>query len=142
MANNDAVGILKSLKNKGVRFTPQRQAILEFLLSTNTHPTAEEIYKQVRVKFPAVSLGTVYNTLNMLKEHNYLMELSCGDISARFDGNADNHYHIMCDKCGKVVDYFTDLLDIEEMAAADTGFTINTHRLILYGVCADCQELH
>lgn len=48
----NAIEILRSLKEKGIRFTPQRQAILEFLLATDVHPTAEEIYKQVKVKFP------------------------------------------------------------------------------------------
>ena len=62
MKRLDAVEILKGLKDKGVRFTPQRQAILEYLLATNTHPTAEDIYKQVKVRFPGVSLGTIYNT--------------------------------------------------------------------------------
>ena len=136
----DAIEILKSLKDKGIRFTPQRQAILEYLLSTDTHPTAEEIYKQVKQKFPGVSLGTIYNTLNMLKEHNFILELPCGDMSSRFDGNPVNHYHVMCTKCSKVVDFHSDLIDMNELAAEKTGFEIHTHSLIFYGICPDCQN--
>ncbi|MDR1961013.1 MAG: transcriptional repressor [Gracilibacteraceae bacterium] len=142
MENKDAVEILKSLKEKGIRFTPQRQAILEYLLVTDTHPTAEEIYRQVREKFPGVSLGTIYNTLNMLKENNYLLELNCGEMSTRFDGNAENHYHAMCRECGKVVDFHTDLVQLDALAAANTGFTIETHRLVFYGLCGQCRGIH
>jgi Fur family peroxide stress response transcriptional regulator len=142
MADKDAIEILKSLKEKGIRFTPQRQAILEYLLATDTHPTAEEIYRQVKEKFPGVSLGTIYNTLNMLKENNYLLELDCGELSARFDGNAENHYHAVCRNCGRVVDFHTDLLRLDALAAANTGFVIETHRLVFYGLCEQCREIH
>ena len=136
----DAVEILRQLKSRGIRFTPQRQAILEFLLSTDAHPTAEEVYQHVKVKFPGVSLGTIYNTLNMLKDHGYVLELSYGDMSSRFDGNPRNHYHIACSRCGKVVDYHRPLLDLEEEAAAASGFRITGHRLEFYGVCPDCRR--
>lgn len=136
----DAIEILRQLKSKGVRFTPQRQAILEFLLNTETHPTAEEIYQHVKAKFPGVSLGTIYNTLNMLKEHGYILELSYGDMSSRFDGNAKNHYHVVCSHCGKVIDLHKPLLDIEEEVSRLSGFEITGHRLEFYGICPECQK--
>ncbi|MGI5901219.1 MAG: Fur family transcriptional regulator [Desulfitobacteriia bacterium] len=136
----DAVKILKGLKSKGIRFTPQRQAILEYLLATDTHPTAEEIYKEVKKKFPGVSLGTIYNTLNMLKEQGFILELPCGDMSSRFDGNPENHYHVMCSACGKVVDFHNDLLTMDDLVAKRTGFDIHTHSLIFYGLCPQCQK--
>ena len=136
----DAVEILKGLKDKGVRFTPQRQAILEFLLATNTHPTAEDIYKQVKVKFPGVSLGTIYNTLNMLKEYGFILELTCGDMSSRFDGNPNNHYHAMCISCNKVVDFHSNLIEMDEVVVEKTGFIVNTHNLVFYGICPECQH--
>ena len=136
----DAVEILKGLKEKGVRFTPQRQAILEYLLSTDTHPTAEEIYKQVKLKFPGVSLGTIYNTLNMLKEFGFILELPCGDMSSRFDGNPTNHYHVMCSLCGKVVDFHTTSINMDEIVVEKTGFDVHTHNLIFYGICPSCQK--
>lgn len=136
----DAVEILKGLKDKGVRFTPQRQAILEFLLATDVHPTAEDIYKQVKVKFPGVSLGTIYNTLNMLKEHGFILELTCGDMSSRFDGNPVNHYHVMCGECGKVVDFHCTLIEMDKLVADKTGFIINSHNLVFNGICPECQK--
>ena len=136
----DAIEILKQLKEKGVRFTPQRQAILEFLLGTQSHPTADEIYHHVKAKFPGVSLGTIYNTLNMLKTHGHLLELSYGDMSSRFDGNPLNHYHIVCLKCGKVVDYHRPLLEIDEEAQESSGFQLLGHRLEFHGICPECSK--
>ncbi|AGA70232.1 Fe2+/Zn2+ uptake regulation protein [Desulfitobacterium dichloroeliminans LMG P-21439] len=133
-----AIEILKHLKDKGVRFTPQRQAILEFLLGTDTHPTAEEIYHHVKAKFPGVSLGTIYNTLNMLKEHGYILELSYGDMSSHFDGNANNHYHVACTECGRIVDLHRPLLELENEVEVKTGFQVHGHRLEFYGVCPNC----
>ena len=136
----EAIEILKQLKTKGVRFTPQRQAILEFLLETKSHPTADEIYQHVKAKFPGVSLGTIYNTLNMLKEHGHLLELSYGDMSSRFDGNPRNHYHIVCSKCGMVVDYHSPLIDMDQEVMDKSGFLIMGHRMEFYGVCPDCLK--
>lgn len=136
----DAIGILKQLKDKGVRFTPQRQAILEFLLETDSHPTADEIYHHVKAKFPGVSLGTIYNTLKMLKEHGHLLELSYGDMSSHFDGNPQNHYHIVCSKCGKVADYHRPLLDLDQEVMEKSGFLIMGHRMEFYGICPECQN--
>ncbi|MDQ7096182.1 transcriptional repressor [Desulfosporosinus sp. PR] len=135
----DAIEILKQLKDKGVRFTPQRQAILEFLLGTESHPTADEIYHHVKAKFPGVSLGTIYNTLNMLKVHGHILELSYGDMSSRFDGNPQNHYHIVCSKCGKVTDFHRPLIDVDQEAEEKSGFSIIGHRLEFYGICPECN---
>jgi len=136
----DAIEILKQLKDKGVRFTPQRQAILEFLLETISHPTADEIYHHVKAKFPGVSLGTIYNTLNMLKEHGHLLELSYGDMSSRFDGNPKNHYHIVCSKCGTVADFHRPLIDMDQEVMEKSGFLIMGHRMEFYGICPECRS--
>lgn len=136
----DAIEILRQLKEKGVRFTPQRQAILEFLLGTDTHPTADEIYHHVKAKFPGVSLGTIYNTLNMLKEHGHILELSYGDMSSRFDGNPSNHYHVACTECGRVVDFHRPLIEMEKEVEERTGFQVMGHRVEFYGACPDCTK--
>lgn len=136
----DAIEILRQLKEKGVRFTPQRQAILEFLLGTDTHPTADEIYHHVKAKFPGVSLGTIYNTLNMLKEHGHILELSYGDMSSRFDGNPSNHYHVACAECGRVVDFHRPLIEMEKEVEDRTGFQVLGHRVEFYGVCPECSK--
>ncbi len=134
---------LAELKEKGVRLTPQRQAILEFLKSVDSHPNAEEVYMNIRNKFPGISLGTIYNTLNMLRDKGLIQELSYGDMYSRFDGNPVPHYHITCERCGKVVDYHGPVMhSMEAEVARDSGFIITTHRVEFYGVCQDCQKSH
>jgi len=113
---------------------------LEFLLGTDTHPTADEIYHHVKAKFPGVSLGTIYNTLNMLKEHGHILELSYGDMSSRFDGNPSNHYHVACTECGRVVDFHRPLINIEKEVEESTGFQVQGHRMEFYGVCPECAK--
>ena len=129
------------LRDRGVRITPQRQAVLEYLDNTEAHPTAETIYNSLKSRFKGLSLATVYNILHLFRDHGIVMELSYGDSSARFDGNAENHYHITCSRCGKVADYHRDLIQgIEEEAERATGFKVQYHRVEFVGTCPECQR--
>lgn len=135
----EAIG---TLKDSGVRITPQRHAVLEYLLNAMVHPTADEIYKALEGKFPNMSVATVYNNLRVLKEIGLVRELTYGDSSSRFDCNTSDHYHIICNACGKIVDFHYPSLDeVESLAEQVTGFDVSYHRLELYGKCDDCQKL-
>ncbi|PGM91212.1 transcriptional repressor [Bacillus cereus] len=132
---------LEMLKNTGVRITPQRHAILEYLVESMTHPTADDIYKALEGKFPNMSVATVYNNLRVFKEVGLVKELTYGDASSRFDYVTSQHYHLICEKCGKIVDFlYGGLEQLEEEAAKTTGFVINSHRLEIYGVCPECHK--
>ncbi|EEL52209.1 transcriptional repressor [Bacillus cereus] len=132
---------LEMLKNTGVRITPQRHAILEYLVESMTHPTADEIYKALEGKFPNMSVATVYNNLRVFKEVGLVKELTYGDASSRFDYVTSQHYHVICEKCGKIVDFpYGGLEQLEDEAAKATGFVINSHRLEIYGVCPECHK--
>ncbi|MCP8970959.1 peroxide-responsive transcriptional repressor PerR [Ectobacillus ponti] len=131
---------LDLLKSTGVRITPQRHAVLEYLVESMTHPTADEIYKALEGKFPNMSVATVYNNLRVFKEVGLVKELTYGDASSRFDYVTSPHYHVICEECGRMVDFpYTGLDEMEKAAAEKTGFTIKSHRLELYGVCPDCK---
>lgn len=134
---------LDQLKNNGVRITPQRHAILTFLMESMSHPTADEIYRSLEPRFPNMSVATVYNNLKMLIEAGMVRELTYGDNSSRFDADVSNHYHIICERCGKIKDFmYPSLEDVEHKAAEMTGFQISGHRLELYGVCNECRMEH
>lgn len=96
---------IASLRQAGVRITPQRQAILRYLISSHTHPTADEIYQALSPDFPNISVATIYNNLRVFKDIGIVKELTYGDSSSRFDFNTHNHYHIICEQCGKIVDF-------------------------------------
>lgn len=133
---------IETLKKSGVRITPQRHAVLEFLLTSMTHPTADDIYKALEEKFPNMSVATVYNNLRILREIGLVRELTYGDDSSRFDSNMNDHYHIICEECGKIVDFHYPTLDeIESLAEKVSGFNISHHRMELYGKCEDCSKV-
>ncbi|AOZ93507.1 peroxide-responsive transcriptional repressor PerR [Paenibacillus crassostreae] len=132
---------LEQLKTSGVRITPQRHAILDFLLESMTHPTADEIYRALEPKFPSMSVATVYNNLKMFMESGMVRELTYGDASSRFDANVSEHYHVICEQCGKIEDFmYPSLKDVEHQAEKATGYHVKGLRLELYGICETCKE--
>ncbi|MGP4071680.1 peroxide-responsive transcriptional repressor PerR [Piscibacillus sp. B03] len=132
---------LSQLKSSGVRITPQRHAVLEYLMQSMTHPTADDIYKALEGKFPNMSVATVYNNLRVFQEIGLVRELTYGDSSSRFDCNTTEHYHVICESCGKIVDFHYPSLDeVEQLAEQVTGFEVSHHRMEVYGKCEDCQH--
>lgn len=131
---------MEKLKNTGVRMTPQRHAILAYLFESMGHPTADDIYKALEDKFPSMSVATVYNNLRLFKEADLVRELTYGDASSRFDSNVSEHYHAICRGCGKIKDFeYPDLNLVEQAAAKETGFHIDSHRMEVYGYCDKCH---
>src|SRR5690625_2531683 len=125
MIDNKLEIAVDTLKKSGVRITPQRHAVLEYLMSTMKHPTADEIYKALEDKFPNMSVATVYNNLRVFLDIGLVRELTYGDSSSRFDCNTTEHYHIICDECGKIVDFhYPSLNEVEQLAEQVTGFDV------------------
>jgi Fur family peroxide stress response transcriptional regulator len=133
---------LETLKDSGVRITPQRHAILEYLIQTMTHPTADDIFKSLEGKFPNMSVATVYNNLRVFREVGLIKELTYGDSSSRFDFVTSDHYHVICEECGKIVDFhYPGLDEVEALASHVTGFKVSHHRMETYGTCPDCAKV-
>lgn len=129
------------MKNTKKRMTKQRKSILEVLKKTDTHPTADEIYEEVKKEIPNISLGTVYRNLNVLAEMGEIMILDYGSSYSRFDGNPENHYHFKCENCGKVFDIKQKLLkELNKEIQNKTPFDISYHRLEFYGTCPQCKN--
>jgi Fur family peroxide stress response transcriptional regulator len=135
--------IIRKLKDHGHKITPQRLAIARIVAVSNGHPSVETIYEQVRKDFPTMSLATVYRNIVLLKSLGEILELGFPDGSNRYDGNRPfPHPHVICVKCGKVVDPVLDSLDeMKKEVAEETEFAILTHRLDFFGICRHCQSL-
>ena len=122
-----------------VRYSRQREAIRNYLLSTTLHPTAETVYNNIREQFPNISLGTVYRNLNFLADHNEALRLNCGDGLVHFDGYTDPHNHFFCHQCKLLSDIEMDSIEhIDKIANAGFNGIIEGHTVTFYGICHEC----
>lgn len=122
-----------------MNFSRQREIIYDQVMNYPTHPTVEEVYNALKPDNPNLSLGTVYRNLNQLSEAGMLMKIPIADGSDRFDGRTDCHYHMICEKCGRVFDIELDCLDeIPQTVMRENGHRITRVTLNLKGVCAGC----
>jgi len=123
----------------GLKMTPQRLAILDYLEGNTAHPSAEDIFRHVGQKFPSMSFATVYNTLEALKERGLIIELSIDPEKKRFDPNVEPHHHMICERCHRIFDVFEDFpIKLPEKYAKD--FKVKRHEVVFYGLCRECQE--
>ena len=122
------------------RKTKQRMAILEVLRRVRTHPSADWIYDEVRKKLPHISKGTIYRNLNVLEDEGVLVELNVDGMVGRYEIRQDNHYHFICEKCGRIFDLNEPIeTELNVKFAKKTGFRITHHQLEFRGLCHDCQ---
>jgi len=126
-------------KQQNLRMTRQREVILEELRKVDTHPSADEVYELVRKHLPRISLGTVYRNLEILSARGEIQELELGCTLKRFDGVAEDHYHIRCIDCDRVVDAPADFdVAVHHDSKNSTDFKIIGHKLEFIGICPDC----
>ena len=133
--------IIKRLKDKGITLTPQRIAIIEYMMNNKNHPTADEIYNAIKKKYWTISVATVYSTLELLEELGEIQKIYT-DSSARYDWNKKPHHHFICRKCGKIYDIedeFTEICPIISVAK-EQGYKIENIKAYFYGLCPKCAS--
>ncbi len=124
-----------------LKYSRQREAIKEFLITRKDHPTADVVYLNLKEEFPNISLGTVYRNLTLLSDIGEIMKLSMGDGADHFDGNPNPHYHFICTNCHAVSDLEMDNIDyIIETASAGFEGQITGYSAHFYGLCQTCYE--
>ena len=140
--NNRLQDLVGSLRDQGYRLTPQRMAVLSILAESREHPSAQDIYQQVRRDFPMTSLATVYKTITLLREMGQVLELGYSHDSSRYDGyNPAPHPHLVCVNCKRIVDCECDAIgDLSRQIARESGYKMTGLRLDLLGLCPDCQK--
>ena len=121
-------------------YSRQRELILEAVRERCDHPTADQIYLDVRAKDDKISRGTVYRNLGVLSENEDITNVKV--LSAdRYDSRKDRHYHIFCTSCGRVFDAPMSYCEkYDEQIEKETGFKISRHRMIFEGLCPECSE--
>ncbi len=122
------------------KHSKQRDAIISELCRRHDHPTAEELYLALKMKMPNLSLGTVYRNLNMLSDDGTIQKISVGGAD-HFDGNAKNHYHMLCSECKRLYDVAYPVLeDIETKVHDFVDGKVTSHTITFIGVCNVCLQ--
>lgn len=103
--------IKQKLKDAGLRVTPQRHAILEAVYSLGNHPSAEQVIDYIRVRYPGIATGTVYNVLDVMVESGLVKRVKTDKDAMRYDAIMNRHHHIYCAKSDRIEDYFDEELD-------------------------------
>ncbi len=132
------------LHGKGLRLTAQRAEVLRCIYRTHRHVTAEELFEMLRRKGDrSISRATVYRTLSLLEEGGFVDALSVGrDQGLRYEHTLghEHHDHMVCQECGKILEFHSEAIEAaQDAVAAEHGFKVTSHRLNMFGHCADCQ---
>lgn len=135
----DLQRIKTDLMNVGLRLTPQRLAILNYLANTGAHPSARQVFDEVREQYPKLSLATVYNTVSLLVRLGHLKVLEVAE-KRRLEVNLTPHINLICLKCNKIQDLPETLSLPGAEACQELGFTVSDYRLEYLGLCADCRR--
>ncbi len=139
-----ARAMIETLRERGLRMTPQRIALVEAFADDPTHPTAQDLFERLRPKFPSMSFATVYNTLDALAQAGLSSTLRLSESgAARFDPNTGPHHHAVCDVCGAIADVPAktlepDVAGASRVEAVSPGFEISRVDKTYRGTCGRC----
>lgn len=133
--------VLQHLRQKQIRITESRKAVIAYMIATKAHPSADTIYRDLLPKYPSLSLATVYNNLKVLVDEGFVSELKLtNDSTTYYDFMGHQHLNIVCEVCGKITDVMeVDALAVVKEAEKQTGYHITKTQILIYGICPDCQ---
>lgn len=124
-----------------IKYSRQRDAVITMLRNRYDHPTAEQLYSDLKLYLPKISLGTVYRNLSLLESMGELVRISAPGESDRFDGNIAEHYHFACEKCGSVTDIEIPVnSELDSLVESITNADVKRHTTVFYGVCENCKK--
>ncbi|PSM52313.1 ferric uptake regulation protein [Campylobacter blaseri] len=131
------------LRENKLKYTKQREVILETLYHGTCHYTPEQLYLKMKDKYPELNVGiaTVYRTLNLLEESELATSISFGSQGKKFElANKPHHDHLICKSCGKIVEFTDNSIEKKQLSIAkENGFVLTGHLMQLYGLCKDCN---
>ena len=131
---------IQKLRNEGFKLTPQRLAVIRYMLGNTEHPSALKIHKERRRRYPTLSFSTVYNTLSMLEKINEVQSLHIYDGFLNYDPNTDAHIHCYCTSCDTISDIMMEgRSDVIVPRQEIEGFLINNIGVVFKGTCKNCR---
>lgn len=129
------------LQEQGLKSTRQREIILDAFLKASAHSSTEELYLKIRRKHKNIGYATVHRTLKLFADCGIAAERHFGDGTTRFEAThaSEHHDHLICTRCGAILEFEEPRIEkLQQQIAEQHGFTISSHRLELYGSCANC----
>lgn len=127
------------VREAGLKLTPQRFAVLEYLIKTPEHPTADEIGAELNKHFPRASRATIYNTLNSLRDAGLIHEVFVEGYVARYDTNLEEHHHFICRSCNKLEDIPISCVGDLQNFNLSKGYKVESYEIVLRGICSSCK---
>lgn len=132
------------LKANGLKFTIQREVILEMLYNSDEHLTPESLHHLIQQKHPELGTGiaTVYRTLSLLEDSDMVTSLSFGAQGKKYElGAKDHHDHLICTQCGSITEFVDEAIETRQQEIATAlGFKMEEHSMQIYGICKMCQD--
>lgn len=129
--------------SKGLRSTRQRDIILDIFLSTHEHISVEELYLKVKSSNPGIGHATVYRTLKLFTEAGLAREILLHDGQTRYEHvvKGEHHDHLVCTGCNSIIEFEDETIEnLQSEIATRHGFLINSHKMEIYGLCANCRR--
>jgi Fur family peroxide stress response transcriptional regulator len=133
---DEAIG---QLKKSGAKITAQRIGILKLLEGRRDHPSAEQIYQEIKKVFPTISFATIYSTAQLLEKAGLIQIINIDNKRVFFDPNPEVHGHFRCNRCGRLYDFPVNEDMVRQLAAA-TPHNVTEIQLYLYGLCTECAR--
>jgi len=135
--------LLAHMRRHGLKLTRQREQILQTFLAAEKHVGVEELLGLVRQGQPGIGHATVYRTMKLFVDSGIATERKFSEGATLYepeDGGHDHHDHLICTRCGKIVEWENEAIEaLQEEVATQHGFVLTDHKMELYGTCGDCQ---
>jgi Fur family ferric uptake transcriptional regulator len=133
--------LLQHMEQHGLKSTRQRTLIIDLFFELGGHLTVEELWTRVRQRDAKVSVATVYRTMKLLAECGLAHARHFGDGQTRYEGVGEHHDHLICTRCGTIVEFEDDRIEaLQDRVAKQHGFKVTSHKMELYGLCSNCQR--
>ena len=140
MADEKKTGSVGRIRGAGLKLTPQRLAVLDYLQRATGHPTAEQIGAGLNRGLPRAARATVYNALRALRDAGLVNEVRLGGATARYDANLAPHHHFVCRRCGRVEDVNAGPAGPVPTFGMGEGYAVEGCEIVLRGLCVACAR--
>jgi Fur family transcriptional regulator, peroxide stress response regulator len=131
--------MVQTLRRKGLKVTPQRLAIIDVLIENRSmHPTASQVYREGKKHYRGLSLSTVYATLHEFSRQGLLKTIEFDQMENRYEVNLEEHVNLICQDCGRIIDYPAPPAVDPSLIKKNTGFQVRHTRMDYYGYCEEC----